>query len=300
MNVVHRVPQSQVVLVIAHPDDEIFVSGTLCLLADKGLRITIVCMTDGEGGSEELLHPRSGVSLGSIRRHELSLSGWVLGATDVLFLSYPDVPEPVGPKPEEWDEAAVTASLALIFRERNPDLILTHGPRGGYGHPAHKVVHQHVMKAAEQAGFNGTIFSFCGMVHRSTFSRWMDDPSDVLIAGREFLDRRAASLAYHQSQLGYFLQPYFPRTLRDYRSALLGYLFRFSVFGRKRIPIGTTSRFFNRYPCEGLVLQKAANDVRATYFLERFADDRRVKIVRQSLDASLTPARAGIRVLEQA
>ena len=80
--------QSDVVLVIAHPDDEIFVSGTLCLLAEKNLSITLVCMTDGEAGSHELIHPQSTVSLTSVRRRELSLSSSVLGVTEVLFLSY--------------------------------------------------------------------------------------------------------------------------------------------------------------------------------------------------------------------
>ena len=62
----------QVLVVIAHPDDEIFVSGTICLLTETGHRVTLVCVTDGEGGSSELVHPEAQTPLSKIRRHELS------------------------------------------------------------------------------------------------------------------------------------------------------------------------------------------------------------------------------------
>jgi N-acetylglucosamine malate deacetylase 2 len=289
------VPQSQVVVVIAHPDDEIFASGTLCLLADKGLRITIVAMTDGEGGGRGPLRPHADVPLASIRRNELRLSAWSLGAADVLFLGYPDVPEPVGPTPQVWNETRIVAALERVFRERRPELILTHGPGGGYGHPAHKLTHRLVMSAASKAGIDGCIFSFCGMVEGSPFAQWCDDPSDVLVDARGFLERRAASLAYHQSQLGFFLQPAFPRTLRDYRSAMIGYALWFVPFGRKRIPIGTPTRLFKRHPKEGLVLQKPAKAAGSTYFLERFSDDRRVETIRQRTHAPCPAEDIGLR-----
>jgi LmbE family N-acetylglucosaminyl deacetylase len=300
MSVGAEVRQSDVVLVVAHPDDEIFVSGTLCLLAEKGLSITLVCVTDGEGGGRDLVHPRSGASLASVRRRELSLSGSVLGVREVFFLSYPDVGESADPKAEPWAEKDLVTSLDVIFRESKPELILTHGPKGGYGHPAHTAVHNCVMKAAENSSFSGAIFSFCGMVERSPLSYWFDDPSDVLIDASEFLSRRAASLSYHQSQLGYFLQPYFPQSLRDFRSTFLSYALFFTAFGRKRIPIGTATRFFKRYPTEGLVLQKPACDFRSTCFLERFSDDRRIKIIRQSSAAPTTRKSVAVRALKQA
>ena len=40
-----------ILVVIAHPDDEVFASGTICLCAERGFRISIACATDGEGGS---------------------------------------------------------------------------------------------------------------------------------------------------------------------------------------------------------------------------------------------------------
>jgi LmbE family N-acetylglucosaminyl deacetylase len=43
--------QSDVLVIIAYPDDEIFACGTICLCAEKGFRITLVCVTNGEVGS---------------------------------------------------------------------------------------------------------------------------------------------------------------------------------------------------------------------------------------------------------
>src|SRR6266481_3370873 len=50
-----------ILVVIAHPDDEVFVSGTICLCAEKGFRIVLVSATDGEGGSRDLLFSKSGL-----------------------------------------------------------------------------------------------------------------------------------------------------------------------------------------------------------------------------------------------
>ena len=92
------VPKSDGVVVIAHPDDEIFVSGTLCLLAEKGFRITLISVTDGENGSRELLrHVVPEVPLGAVRRRELALSAWALGIAEVAYLGREDISSrPVG------------------------------------------------------------------------------------------------------------------------------------------------------------------------------------------------------------
>lgn len=285
----HTRRKDRVFVVIAHPDDEIFVSGTLCLLAEKGFATTIISLTDGENGCRDLIHQRSGVSLASVRRQELRLSAWALGAEEVLSLGYPDVPEQLGPG--DWDEASIVSLLLRLIEEMDPHLILTHGPRGGYGHPAHRLVHRLVAAAAGNADYRGTIFSFCGMVEGSSMSRWLDDPSDVLIDASGFLDRRAASLSYHQSQLGYFLQP-FRKTMRGYLSALYGYVFHFTPEGRRRIPITSAVRFFRRYPVEGLVLQQGASEHRSTIFFERLSEDQRVKIVAKPRNMGAA-ARAG-------
>ena len=275
-----KAEESDVLVVIAHPDDEVFVSGTLCLFAENGFKTTLICATDGEGGSRDLLYSESTLQLGEIRRRELTLSSWMLRVGELWFLGQPDTLTPDAEDASGWDQSTFVSSLGHFIRQCNPKLILTHGPRGGYGHPAHRLVHRCVMTAAQNVSFVGSIFSFCGQVGQAFFSWHFDQPSDVLIDARAFLRRRAASLSYHQTQLNYFVQPHFPRSLRKLASALFGYTFAFCEAGRKRVPIATTTRFFNRVPVEGLVLQKSPEGGKPHFFLENFANAREVQIDR--------------------
>ena len=268
---------SDILVIIAHPDDEVFCSGTICLCADKGFRISIVCATDGEGGSRDGLPD---VRLGEIRREELVLSARVLGASQVQFLGQPDSARPDGDGAGAWDQPGLIGKLESMIRQQNPQLILTHGPQGGYGHPAHRLVYRSVAAAAQAASFAGSIFSFCGKVDGAFFSWHFDQPADVLVDARRFLSRRAASLSHHQTQLAYFMQPHFPRSLRKIASALFGFAFAFTEAGRKRVPIATPMRFFRKFPTEGLVLRKAPDAGRAHFFREHFSHDDRIQINR--------------------
>lgn len=274
------VEKCDVVVVIAHPDDEIFLSGTLCLLAERDLKIALVCVTDGENGSRELFqHVKSNLQLGEIRRRELALSAWALGVREVAFLGQADIAPPDWGKGKAWDQASLVSNLARIIQQAGPKLILTHGPLGGYGHPAHREVNRCVMAAARDVSFAGSVFSFAGRVKHAFFSWRFDEPSDVLIDARGFLRRRVASLCYHQTQSEFFLTPYAPRTIRKILSAVFGLVFAFTEAGRKRVPIATPSRFYRRFPTEGLVLQMAASDRRPHFFVENFGDDARVRFV---------------------
>ena len=271
------VDRADILVVIAHPDDEIFVSGTICLCVEKGFAVTLVCATDGSGGGRDLLHDRPDLELGQIRRRELMLSASVLGVNAVLFLGLADVSS-ADAIDSSWDQPHVIRTLEEVIQRANPELILTHGPLGGYGHPAHRAVHRYVVTAAREVSFPGSIFSFCADTRNAFFSWHFDQPSNVQVNARGFLRRRAASLSYHQSQIDYFLQPYFPRTPRKYLSTLFGFAFARTETGRKRIPIGTPNRFFRRFPVEGLALQKAPDAGRAHFFGEHFAHDDRVQI----------------------
>jgi LmbE family N-acetylglucosaminyl deacetylase len=273
------ISKSDVLAVIAHPDDEIYVSGTLCLLAEKDLRIALICVTDGEnGGATELFpHVKSNLRLGVIRLRELALSAWVLGVRDIVCLSQEDIrPEQWG-KGRAWDQGSLIETLRKIIQQTDPKLILTHGPRGGYGHPAHQEVSRCVMAVARDISFAGSVFSFAGQVKYGYFSWHFDQPSTVLVDVRGFLRRRIASLCYHQTQSEFFLRPYVPRTFRKVLSVMFGLAFAFTEPGRRRVPIVTPKRFFQRFPTEGLVLQMACSNGRPHFFQEYFGNDPRVR-----------------------
>ncbi len=271
--------QSDVLVVIAHPDDEIFVSGTICLCAESGFRIALACITDGDGGDRELLPANFDIRLAEVRRRELELSATALGIGHVIFLEEPDIPAEIA-RVDSWDHEQVAGSISRLIEQFQPQLILTHGPRGGYGHPAHRMVNDCVMKAVRRTAFSGSVLSFCGQVKHAFFSWHFEGPSDVVTDVRAFLRRRSASLAYHQSQTDYFLPPYFPRSLRKLLSACFGYVFFFKATGRMRVPIATPSRFFRRFPVEGLMLQKSPEPPCSHFFIEHYQNDPRIKIFR--------------------
>jgi LmbE family N-acetylglucosaminyl deacetylase len=274
--------RSDVLVIIAHPDDEIFVSGTLCLCAEKGFRIALVCVSDGDAGEPALLPPNFGIRLAEIRRRELELSATVLGIDKLIFLEQADVRNPRAAEAGSWDHDQVTVRIGQIIEHLQPQLILTHGPRGGAGrHLAHQTVHDCVMDAVGRIRFSGSVFSFCAQVKNAYFSWHFDQPSDVITDVRGFLRRRAASLAHHQSQIDFFLQPYFPGSFRKYLSACFGYAFFFTAAGRKRMPIATPARFFVRFPVEGLALQKKPDPPNEHFFIKYYRNDPRVSISRQ-------------------
>src|SRR5690242_15757138 len=120
----------------AHPDDELFAAGMLARYAAEGHDVYILTTTRGEGGSagDPLLCERT--ELGTVREAESRASAHALGARDVLFLPFVDplkgddgVLHPVDASMEEF-----SAAIAGVIARLHPDVIITHGSGGEYGH----------------------------------------------------------------------------------------------------------------------------------------------------------------------
>lgn len=265
-----------VIVVVAHPDDELLVSGTICLLADSGFRVALICATDGGGGSRRILPEKRNGELGRLRIQELHLSANILGVSEVILLGQED-PQTI--RTPNWDRDAVVARVGAEITKHRPSLIITHGPKGGYGHPAHCLLNELVVQAAAKESFQGSCFSFCGATPGSFFSWHLDDPSTVIVDATQFLAQRSAALGYHQSQNDIFIQPHIPRSLRKFCSAAFGYVLIPFEVGRKRIPIGTPERFFSKYPREGLVLLTAPPSGGPHFFLKYYDNDPRVQSI---------------------
>jgi LmbE family N-acetylglucosaminyl deacetylase len=127
---------SSLLAVFAHPDDEsIACGGLLALAADRGVRVSLLCMTPGEGRGE------------SARRvDELQAAARVLGVTDVAVLHYEDGMLPwtdAGPLERDIRDA--------IIRTR-ADVVVTFGADGLYWHPDHIAVHERTTAAVAALG----------------------------------------------------------------------------------------------------------------------------------------------------
>ena len=128
--------------VLAHPDDEALgFGGTLARYASEGVETFLVTATRGERGRYrghapgDAAHPGA-VELGRIRERELRAAAAALGVREVALLDYHDG-DLDGASPHE----AIDRIAAHIRRVR-PDVVMTFGAEGAYGHPDHIAICQ--------------------------------------------------------------------------------------------------------------------------------------------------------------
>ena len=146
-----------VLAVFAHPDDEGFgCGGTLAALVAGGHKVTLVCATNGDVG--EISDPSLATpdNLWKVRQGELRDAMNVTGIEDVRFLNYRDSgmdgwednnhPSSLYRAPEE----KVIGQVASVIREVKPDVVITHDPTGGYGHPDHVTICRRTVSAVER------------------------------------------------------------------------------------------------------------------------------------------------------
>lgn len=124
--------------VLAHPDDEsLAIGGTLAKYASEGVETHLLCATRGERGWFGPLDDYPGpFALGQIREQELDAAADVLGLRSVRFLDECDGDL------DQANPARVVARIVRRLREIRPDVVVTFGPDGIYGHPDHIAISQ--------------------------------------------------------------------------------------------------------------------------------------------------------------
>lgn len=128
------VPQ-RVVAVFAHPDDEIFCAGgTMAMWAARGAEVVVVCATRGEAGQIRDAAVAERRTLGSVREGELRSACACLGVRRVEFFDYIDGTL------HGVDLEDLIALVSAIVVEVDPDVVITFGEDGAYGHPDHIVI----------------------------------------------------------------------------------------------------------------------------------------------------------------
>jgi len=137
--------------VLAHPDDEsLGVGGTLAKYAAEGAAVSLLTATLGDAGRyrghapDHPLHPGP-AALAKIREEELRAAASVLGVREVSLLDYRDQ-QLDRVKPRE-----AVASIVGHLRRVRPDVVVTFGPDGAYGHPDHVAISQFTTAATVAA-----------------------------------------------------------------------------------------------------------------------------------------------------
>ena len=143
----------------AHPDDESFGSaGTLARYAAEGVAVHLVCATRGECGMVSAAQLEGYADLAALRSTELGCAARTLGLAAVHFLGYRDsgmAGAAENDHPQAFAHASaeqVTARVTTLIRALRPQVVVTFGPYGGYGHPDHIAIHTAARQAFAAAG----------------------------------------------------------------------------------------------------------------------------------------------------
>jgi len=141
--------------VLAHPDDEsLGVGGTLAKYAALGVDVHLVTATRGNAGRYRGIRPGDpghpgAEALGNLRAAELQAAAAALGVRGVSLLDYQDG------RLDGANPRHAVASIVRHLRQVRPDVVVTFGPDGAYGHPDHIAISQFttaaVMAAADPA-----------------------------------------------------------------------------------------------------------------------------------------------------
>jgi LmbE family N-acetylglucosaminyl deacetylase len=212
------------VAVFAHPDDDAYGgAGTVALHgADPDFRFVLVLATDGAGGDIREGFPATRETLGAVRRAE-DVAAWrALGREPDrhVWLDYADG----GVADVPFDD--LVDRIAAILAEERPDVVLTFGPDGIFGHPDHIAIGAATDAACARlaaAPGQGPRRLCHGAVPESVFHRWNeqrasmslpvfdpalmyhmrgvpDDQIGITVDCRAVADRIVAGLSEHRSQ----------------------------------------------------------------------------------------------------
>ena len=147
-------PEHRLLACFAHPDDEAFpVGGALAAHTRRGVDVRLITTTLGEEGEIRQEGSATRETLGRIREVELSC------AVQALRLNSNDVWGYRDSGMQGWesnrhpkafinaDANAVVERLVLEMRRFRPQVVLSFGPDGLYGHPDHIAISNHATTA---------------------------------------------------------------------------------------------------------------------------------------------------------
>jgi LmbE family N-acetylglucosaminyl deacetylase len=124
--------------ILAHPDDEsLGFGGALARYAAEGVETFLVTATRGERGRfGSLGKGHDPAEVGRVREAELRAAAAALEIRDLSILGYPDSAL------DQVEPTTAIRTIAAHIRRIRPDVVITFGPDGAYGHPDHIAISQ--------------------------------------------------------------------------------------------------------------------------------------------------------------
>ena len=151
--------KADILLVVAHPDDEGAATPYLARAIDEGKRVAVVYTTRGSSGANEVGSEQAG-ALGEIREIEARRANAFLGITNVWFLNGKDTAsQNVLQSLANWGHGESLQELVRLVRLTRPEVILTFLPGTfvGEDHGDHQAAGVLATEAFDLAG-DPTVF----------------------------------------------------------------------------------------------------------------------------------------------
>ena len=147
--------KADLLLVVAHPDDDVVIGGYLARVAlDEHKRVAVVYCTRGDGGGNSVGN-EAGAALGQLREIEARRAWAAWGVQNVWFLNGHDTPgQNVLRSLDNWNHGLALDEVVRIVRITRPEVILTWLPDAvvGENHDDHQASAVLAVEAFDAAG----------------------------------------------------------------------------------------------------------------------------------------------------
>lgn len=146
--------KANVLLVVAHPDDDTAIGAYLARLVDQKKRVAVIYCTSGDGGGDHVGN-EAGRSLGEIRIQEARRALASLGIENIWFLDAGDTPgQNVLWSLDHWRHGRILDEMVRLVRLTRPEIILTWLPQhvAGENHADHQAAGVIATEAFDLAG----------------------------------------------------------------------------------------------------------------------------------------------------
>lgn len=214
-------------VVVAHPDDETFGTGSvIASAAAKGAHVVVCCATHGEAGEDVSGATSSPAELAAARKEELHAAARVLGAGRVVLLDFADSGMEGDMPPDALAAAPmddVVAAIAPVIEEVAPDIVVTIDPEWVNDHRDHIRIGEATTIAFHRVAAPGARL-YHWTLPRSVMDPWLaemkangmldayvdlelgrpDETVTTVVDVWHVVDTRRAAIAEHKTQFGPF------------------------------------------------------------------------------------------------
>ncbi|AWW73462.1 hypothetical protein CD351_03350 [Erythrobacter sp. KY5] len=143
-----QVSGPNILVIVAHPDDELFFAPVLARAARSGGKVTLAFATSGDAGpGVSELEP--GPELAALREDEARCSAYTLGASQALFWQMGDGTLALDARKPDSPMRSLKLRIAELIEEIEPNVVISWGPDGGYGHSDHRAVNAAVTEVVQ-------------------------------------------------------------------------------------------------------------------------------------------------------